>query len=491
MRPVFRCSFAVTNRLLVSCSSLGSNRVPRTMTRLPIAILTLIAIATGQLLRAQEAISSTGSSSTGTENAPSSAAATTDLSTGSSSASSPQAVSSAPSAADSVQGGPSGTGVFSPTPIKIYLNVAGGYDNNVNTNVGTKQGSEFASGNVILDYTFGDPRLQIALNAGAGGVYYFENVATQEYDVDLKGAVGITYKSSPRLTLGTTLLVEYLTEPNFDNPSGLNSRNGNYFYTSDNFFAQYVWSRRFSTKTFYALQAYQYDNNAVALFSDHSSHMFGNEFQFQMVPTTKLIAEYRYGIVSYDNDGAVIIPATLFAPAVLLRNDSTAHFLLAGLDHVFNPRFSGSFRGGAEFRSYDSGGDRAGPYFEGTLNYAVGKRTSVSWSNRYGIEEPEVSGAQSRTTFRTGLHGKVDLASRVSSTLDAYYAHNEYHSLTKGPSPVPAFSEDSFDIGLAIRYAVTPLIGVQVGYHYTNIVSDLAFREYSRNRVSGGISVTF
>jgi hypothetical protein len=439
-------------------------------------MFTLLSLAaTSQLLRAQETASPTSGASSGISSAPSSAATTTDLSAGTSTAASPQAVSNAPSAASSLQGGASGTGIFSPTPVKIYLSLAGGYDDNVNTNVGPKQGSAFTSGNVILDYTFGDPRLKIALNLGAGGVYYFEHVAGHDYDIDLKGAIGITYKSSPRLTLGTTLLLQYLTEPNFESPGGLNSRNGNYFYTTDNFFLQYAWSRRFLTKTSYTFEAYQYDNSAVAFFSNRTSHIFGNEFRFQMVPTTLLVAEYRYGIVSYEN-------STL---------DSTTHYALGGIDHTFNPRFTASLRGGAEFRSYDTDGDRSGPYFEGTLKYLVGRRTSVSWNARYGLEEPDILGEQSRTTFRTGLNGKFDLTSRVSSTVDIYYVHDDYHSLTTALVPIAPFTEDSFDVGIGLRYAITPLIGVQVGYHYTDVTSEVAFREYSRNRISGGVSFTF
>src|SRR5205807_6112747 len=104
------------------------------------------------------------------------------------------------------------------------------------------------------------------------------------------------------------------------------------------------------------------DDSSVGMFSNRVSDTFGNEFRLQLVPTTALIAEYRYGIVSYET-------ASL---------DSTTHFALGGIDHTFNPSLSGSIRGGAEFRSYDSDGERTGPYFEGSLNYTLGKRTSVS-----------------------------------------------------------------------------------------------------------------
>ena len=429
--------------------------------------------AAPQMSRAQEAVSTTSTSgTTSSSTAPSTSTTTSELSTGTTAP--PAAVTNSSTATTGLEGGPSGVGVFSPTPVKIYLAISGGYDDNVSTLQNNKQGSAFTSGNVILDYTFGDPRLQVILNGGAGGTYYYEHVSGQNYDIDLKGALGINYKSSPRLTLGSTILVEYLTEPS-DAPGGLNSRSCNYFYTTDKFLVDYAWSRRFSTRTSYTVDAYNYDNSSIAVVSNRVSNTFGNEFHFQLVPTTSLVAEYRYGIVSYEN-------ASL---------DSTTHFALGGIDHTFNPRLSASFRGGAEFRSYDNDGDRTGPYFEGSVTYVLGKRTSVSWNNHYGLEEPDVAGSQSRTTFRTGLQTKFNLTSRISSSVDLFYVHDEYHGITSGPIMTAPFTENTFDGNLSLHYAITPLIGVQAGYHYTDINSDLLAREYSRNRVSAGVSLTF
>jgi hypothetical protein len=326
---------------------------------------------------------------------------------------------------------------------------------------------------VILDYTFGDPRLKLILNAGGGGSYYFEQVGGQNYDIDLKGALDITYKASPRLTLGSTVLVEYLTEPDFSAPGGLNQRNGNYLYTTDKIFAAYDWSQRFSTKTSYTFEAYNYDNNAISAFSNRVSDTFGNEFHFQVVPTTSLGVEYRYEIVTY-TDGSL---------------NSTTHFALGGIDHIFNPRLSASLRGGAEFRSYNSDGDRTSPYFEGTVTYVLGKRVSVSWNNRYGLEEPDLTGFQSRQTFRTGFQTKFNLTSRISSTIDLYFVHDDYQA--SSAVVTPGFSENIFDGNLSVRYAITPLFSVQAGYHYTDSSSGIQFRDYSRNRAYAGVSLTF
>ena len=450
-------------------------RDPIMSQRLIASLAAIFLAAAAEHSLAQEAVSTTsGSGVSSSTSGPSSASApATTESSGTTTTISGAASSTA---APPLQSAPSGSGVFSPTPIKAYIVLYGGYDDNINTFSSNKHGSAFTGGNAILDYTFGDPRLQIALNAGAGGSYYYEQVSGgQNYDIDLKGAFGITYKSSPRLTLGSTVLVEYLTEPGFDAPGGLNSRNGNYLYTTDKIFFAYRWVSRFSTRTSYTFEAYNYDNSGVGAFSDRVSNTFGNEFLFQLVPTTSLVAEYRYEIVSYGTNSL----------------DSTTQFALGGIDHQFNPRLSASVRGGAEFRSYDQGDDRTAPYLEGTVTYAVGKRTTVTWSSRYGIEEPDLAGSQSRTTFRTGLQTKFNLTSRISSSVDLYYVHDNYHSLSSAMPPTPGFSEDTFDGNLSAHYAITPLFGVSAGYHYTNINSDNAFREYSRNRVFAGVNLTF
>ncbi len=358
----------------------------------------------------------------------------------------------------------------------IDLSFSGGYDDNVSSASSGGQGSGFTSGNLALTYTFGEPRLQLTLNAGAGGTYYYSTLSTQSYDIDLTTTFKINYQATPRLTLASNVLLAYLTEPSFNYGVGLVTRNGNYFYTSDQLSADYAWTQRFSTLTRYTVTVLKYENSSVGAFEDRVENTFGNEFRLLVAPTTTLVGEYRFEVVSYDQ-----------APL-----DSTTNFVLAGFDHTFNPQLTATLRGGDEFRSYTQDGNQSGPYFEGNLNYKVGKRMSVSWSNWYGIGEPNVTSAQSRTTFHTGLEGNFDLTARIGSSVNFYYEHSDYTSFRSGGITSPSFTQDSFSAGISLRYRISRLLAVQGGYNHTELTSDGGFfaQKYSRNSVFAGLNLT-
>jgi hypothetical protein len=381
-----------------------------------------------------------------------------------------------------------GTGNFSRFPFHVSASVRGGYDDNVTTTKFDRQESWFTNAGVALTYDFGSPRTQLSLQVGGGATYYWDKPRgigignDQEYDVNAYVGLTLTHRASTRLTFNATVYATYQTEPDFTLALGLNRRSGNFFYTQDRFTVSYLWTPRFSTATSYTLGAIRYDDSAVGLFEDRIENTFGNEFKFLLWPTTSLVAEYRFQLINYDHN---------------IDRDSMTHYALGGFDHSFSPRFSASFRGGAEFRNYEDNstnnntGDRSSPYFEGTLNYALGKDTSIVWTNRYSIEEPDVLINPSRTTFRTGLRVKHSFTPRITANLGAYYQHDDYDEVINPTTIGPAFTEEAFDIAVSVRYAINRFVGVEAGYNRTEVLSDVTLREYSRNRYWGGVNVEF
>ncbi|MEY2480795.1 MAG: hypothetical protein QOI04_1722 [Verrucomicrobiota bacterium] len=366
-----------------------------------------------------------------------------------------------------------GIGRFSNFPVHLAAFVQAGFDDNVlTTNNG--HGSSFTSANVVLTYQFGSPRTKLTLSTGAGLTYYFDRPGNSSFDENAFLDFTLSQKATPRLTLGANLHLAYQVEPDFGYNIGPDRRSGNYFYTQDKFTAAYLWTPRFSTVTSYTPGIVRYDRSAIAAFEDRFENTLGNEFRFLVQPATALVAEYRYEIISYDS----------------AARDSTTHFVLGGFDHNFNPRLLLAMRGGEQFRSSDFGGDHTDPYFEGNLSYAFG-HNSISFTNRYSIEEPNVSTTAIRNTFRTGLVGKYGFTPKFSSSFSFYYQHSDNQAFNSGGITSPGFLEQSVDLGFALRYAITRVWSVQAGYNHTQIISDLAGRDYSRNRYFAGAGLTF
>jgi hypothetical protein len=374
-----------------------------------------------------------------------------------------------------------GLGKFSPLPFQLSAILREGFDDNVNTaSAGNEQSSWFTNAGADLAYAFGSPRAQLNLSTGGAITYYYERTTQQNYDIDLHAAFKLNYLVTPRLALGLNLHATYLTEPDIALGIGFNQRSGNYFYSDNTGTLTYLWAPRFSTATSYSVVVVNYDNAAIGVFEDQIQNTFANEFRFLLTPTTTISADYRFQTVTFPHTA----------------RDSTTHFFLGGIDHTFSPRFNISLRGGEEFRSYQADGDKSGPYFEGTFNYAIGKRTTVSWNNSYGIEDSSVTANAVRHTFRSGLQVSQQLTPKITATLSFNYEHDENDAVIEQFfgftfTASPAFAENDLAVTFNLRYAITPHLGIDLGYSRFQIISGIPQREYSRNRVSGGLNFTF
>lgn len=418
---------------------------------------------------------------------------------------------SSAAAASSSDSGSSGTGgssniglgTFSRLPFSVSATVYGGYDDNPNTAPSgfPEEASWFVSAAIGIDVKVESPRTKLDLTSSWGFTYYAD-LHNNPFEPNINLTLNLTHKASPRLTLSITGSLAYQTEPDFQTGLGTNRRNGNYFFTNDTFSAGYAWVPRFSTVTSYTLALVKYDDISSGLFEDRVENSFGNQFRFLILPTTNVVAEYRFQAINYEHEGD-LISAPGVTPVQRLERNSTTHFLLGGFDHAFSPRLTTTVRGGIEFRDYyDSTGEKDSPYFESTVTYLLGKDTSVQWYTRYGIEEGDILFNPTRKTFRTGLQGKHNLTARISASFSVYYDHDDYNETeirVANPFPPPptvlqtnpSFTEDSFYIDLALRYAVTRYLGAQIGYDHTTVNSGGVNRDYSRNRVWGGVNVAF
>jgi hypothetical protein len=423
---------------------------------------------------------------------------------------------------------------YSRLPFQLSASYKTGYDDNVTDDPFNKQSSAFSTLGLQLAYGFGSPRTQVSVQGGASGTYYWDHPsggtapgADQDYDINLNLELSVVHQASSRLTFSADLFGAYVSEPEFADQISTVYRNGNFFYAQDKVSVTYLWSPRFQTVNSYSLFALHYDDEAIGLFEDRFEHLFSDQFKFLPSSETALVLEYRFGLVDYSNEGAQIQKVHVFFGGYtayqLLARNSLSNYVLGGFDHTFNPKLSVSLRGGVEFRDYYDFANNSvsfdnlppgalvfhlsrlyetAPYFEGSLNYAAGKETTLTWTNRYGLEEPDIISNPVRTTYRTGLTVSHVFSDRISANAGVYFSHSYYHT---GPdhiiinpffgvfvvSGAPGFTEDYVELNGQVSYKVSRHSSIDLGYTYSTVDSDQSFREYDRNRVFGGFTYNF
>lgn len=446
-------------------------------------------------------------------------------------------------AASLTLGSGSDGGRFSRAPYSLTLDTRLGYDDNTldepdsfryvdrNGQVRTRHPSDslFLNADLSFAYSARNSRSSLTIGATTGITYYFDRPG-REYDPNLGLNVSFVYKLTPRATLELTSFNVFQAEPDFGVVGVQERRNGDYFYTSNRFALAYRWAPRFSTVTSYDPSFFVYRQEPYSTFQNRAEHFFSQEFRFLLKPTLTLIGEYRFGYVDYfnDQDSSVLLSVNnagvgnyLLNPG--FHNNSYSHFLLAGIEYAFGPRFVLGLRAGVEFRTfeedqvaagltyttfnplvapprivYNSRGHETSPYVEGSLTYALSRRANLALTTRYGIEQGDLqAGDSTRDSFRLGLQYNQGITARISTYLGFYYTHSQYNNAGAADN----FSENVYDIALGARFAINRHFAVEAGYTHTTVDSDFSSgrdllgntngRDYDRNRYFVGARFAF
>lgn len=361
-------------------------------------------------------------------------------------------------------------------PFKITTSVREGYDDNTLTSKTNRQGSFYTNLAAGARYDFGSPRLRLSTNL-AGGLTYYYTRPGRKVDLSLIYTLSAVYAASSRLTLGISSTVGWYPQPDVGIAgTSFNNQDGSYFYTSTNLDATYQWTSRFSTTTSYTFRALAYSDPELNQGQGNVSQTLSQSFNFQLWPTTTLVAEYRANVITYfDTD-----------------MNSLGNYALVGFDHVFNPRSRWNFRGGLEQRFNNNPVDGqsiyVGPFAESIFIYRFTSRSEIAWSTRYGTEQSGLYDVTQRQTFRTGFSINHGFTARLSGTFDLFYAINYYDQ----PGVIPDYYENVGQFNLGFNFAINRLLSLSAGYQLTGVLAPTQpDQEYYRNIVYLGLNANF
>lgn len=359
-------------------------------------------------------------------------------------------------------------------PLTFTLGANGGYDrlNYKSEKSGLEDiDSFFVQGTLGAIYSEADPQTPWSVGADFGVLNYLDDTAgADETYYNARVAFNIVHQASKRLRLANNFYATYEVEPDYAIGASTSLRNGQYFYGYENFAVSYAWSERMSTTTSYTLDGIRYDDDDLARTEDRLSHIIAQQFSYSLNRNTKLVGD-RYRVTDYDT-----------AP-----NDYTSHYILAGIDHAWSERTSGSFRGGAELYQSDRV-DETAPYFEVGVDHATSKKTSVHFYGSIGFDGAELGDYDSRYAYRTGVTANHRVTDRLALNGGLHYVYSDYEGNGDTTKNV---TEQQVHASAGLAYRLWNKVSMDAQYSYTLLNSDDVLREYDRNRVSLGLSAQF
>ncbi|MFM8808919.1 MAG: hypothetical protein ACKOJB_08485 [Chthoniobacterales bacterium] len=382
-----------------------------------------------------------------------------------------------------------GEGRFEKRPFRYSFAVYEGYNSNVNGSTTDPVESLYTSIAAGVDYAFGSSRLNLGISLDAALDFYYNNEQLQDDGIFPNITLGLNanYKATPRLDLSFVNSTALLSQPNFASGTGGPSNyQGAYITSSTTLNAVYRWAEKFNTVTSYAPFVTYY----LQPTGDNLSYFdqtIGQQFVFLWKPLTQLVAEYRFNLRSYFE---------------LTDYNSLGNYALLGFNHTLNPRAKITFRGGAEQRISQNpvaGGtyNYIGPFGQLDFTYAVGDRTSIGLTSRYGTTGTGVNNYTQHQQFLVGLSASHRFGRRLNLGAFLNYQNNYYAQPggeVDGVDLTPSFSYNVFNAGLSAGYFILPdRWSLQAGYNFTTQVSGNTEQQgdYTQNIVFLGTQLDF
>ena len=377
-----------------------------------------------------------------------------------------------------------GTEAQESLPLKWVVGTNVIYVDNVSPGFGPQQSSVGINPNVALSFVTITPQTTWDVYVRLGLIYYMDapdNV--DSISPQTRAGVNLIHRFSERLRFSSRNFIAYELEPDYSSGYASQRQNGAYFLWQTDNSVGFRWTERFATYTGLRLTDTSYTDITD---NDRFTWEAYNQLRYQLSPQTVLTAEYRFSQTT--GNGAF--------------SDTTDHFILVGMEHRFSPNTIGIVRAGAQFHSVDNGDNSTSPYVEFALNSQINQQFSVRSYARYGIET--YNNIQSLPPFgavefgdlqvlRIGFSAEYAISPMFSVFGGVDYLPTSYaggHWVSNG-LPVGDQNSDIINAYIGLSMKFNDYLTGTVSYNYTNSSSDFFGSEYTRNRISVGLSAEF
>lgn len=376
-------------------------------------------------------------------------------------------------------------------PLKWVVGLDAFYDDNVNAGgFGPEEGSFGLNPYVGLSFVNITPQTTWDVYTRLGLIYYFDAPPGVD-DVNSQSRLGanLTHRFSERLRFSSRNFVSYELNPDYSYGYASSAQTGEYFYWQTDNSIGYRWTERLGTYTGFKILGTTYadsDSND----NDRIGWEAYNQFRYQFGPQTVLTMDYRYAS-TYSGGNA---------------SDYNDQYILVGAEHRFSPNTIGIIRAGVQLHNVDdTGQDFTSPYVELAMNSQVNQQLSVRAYARYGIEGYDtvqfdnVAGLVNygdTRALRLGISSEYVISPMFSifggfDFLPTSYEGGESLQTPPFTGNISDLNQEIYNANLGLSVRFNDLLTGTVSYNFTESVSDINGQDYSRNRITVGLSAEF
>jgi len=356
----------------------------------------------------------------------------------------------------------------------ISASLREGYDDNIFTAKTNKVGSfttEFTP-TILLDFPMDSSDFSTSYTFDAT---YFQNRSGDQFDLSHDFLARYNHAFSDRFNLDVREEFRYATEPSLLDATGTLFRNGAYIDNTSSAEFTAKWTPLIGTVTTYTNNLLYYQDSNIAIEQNNMENTLNQDLNFAIWPTYTLEFGGIYDTVSYE----------------YLSRGFTNYTGDVGGDWQALPALVIGTRIGATVTDADSVGTSTSPYASVTANWRLGKRSSLDFNYVHNVVTSDVVTSTGQEADRVTTKFKYDITPSITSHLEGIYTHSDYTSQLLLPGTISSFTEDVVAIDTGFDYHFNKNFDFDLGYLFSDVSSQLTFREYTRNQVYLGVRGTY
>ena len=219
---------------------------------------------------------------------------------------------------------------------------------------------------------------------------------------------------------------------------------------------------------------YRFDNVLLGSSIDRTENLLGAEVAQAVLPTAKLIGEYRHQNVNYRSGGG--------------SKDKKSNFLIGGVDYNVAKKLTATGRIGYEWRQRDGERSSEAPYVELSTKYDYAEQSYITSGYVYTFEE--ASNVASYTDTKVSRFF-VNVQHALSALVVVSGSLNFEPSILQGRRGVTDVDETTTRVGLALSYLINKNWSASTTFDHDKVSSDLASRELKRDRYGLNAALSF